>query len=809
MKLGGLSPIIPYVRPSVALPDLRGHLLRTLLLFADPTMLFMRRSLALLALLVIAGCASAHAPTDFTLIPQPAALTPGKGAFTLGPESRILLDDADDGEALRLAEFWAEPVRAVTGWALPTGAGPCRDGAICIEVSTTDSGGPNEPEGYALTVTPHRIVIAGDDHAGLFYGLQTLTQMLPASLNGSPVQVAAATIVDSPRLRYRGMHLDVGRHFFGPDFVKRYIDELARYKINRFHWHLTEDQGWRIEIERYPRLTEVGAFRAETMVEKNFDPFVGDGERYGGFYTQAEIRDIVAYARERYVTIVPEIEMPGHSLAALAAYPELACTEGPFEVGTTWGVFDDIYCPKEETFEFLQNVLTEVMALFPGEYIHIGGDEAPKARWKESDIAQAVIQREGLADESELQSWFIRRIERFLNEHGRRLIGWDEILEGGLAPNATVMSWRGTEGGIEAARQGHDVVMTPTSYLYFDYYQGDPESEPLAIGGYLPLERVYRFDPLPDELDDAEGAHILGAQGNVWTEYMTSEDQVEYMVFPRLMALSEITWSRPSDLDFRDFTRRLPPHLAGLDARGVHYRIPDVVGLDRDRITLDDNVRLSLMAPAHGTIHYTLDGSEPDADGPVYEKPLKLELGDGPLTVAARILLPDGRKGPVRRATFEQVQPRPAALVTIPLEPGLTVDLFEGRFRSVSEFEADGTQPTLREKTDDVSIPDAAPAERFGLRFRGYLSVPEDGVYAFRLTSDDGAVLRFTGTVVLDHDGPHGASPRTADVALSKGLHPFEVLYFQGEGGKTLSLEWAAPGGEFTPLGRDVVSRVP
>jgi hexosaminidase len=290
--------------------------------------------------------------------------------------------------------------------------------------------------------------------------------------------------------------------------------------MNRFHWHLTEDQGWRIEIQKYPRLTEIGAWRKETMVEKNFDPYVGDGIPYGGFYTQDEVREIVAYAAERHVTVVPEIEMPGHSTAALAAYPELACTEGPFEVSTIWGVKEDIYCPSEETFAFLEDVLAETMELFPSEYIHIGGDEVPKRRWEESELAQEVMRREGLADEHELQSYFIRRIEAFLLAHGRRLIGWDEILEGGLAPEATVMSWRGMEGGIEAARQGHDVIMTPTSHAYFDYYQGPAEEEPLAIGGYLPLKKVYEFEPVPEELTEEEGQHILGAQGNVWTEYI-------------------------------------------------------------------------------------------------------------------------------------------------------------------------------------------------------------------------------------------------------------------------------------------------
>jgi len=639
----------------------------------------------LLLALSLGGCAAAHTPADFTIIPVPRSLTPaGKGVFQLGGKTTLALADGTDAELARLADFWAAPLRAATGWALPVTDGPCAKGSVCLRV---DADGP--AEGYALNVTGDSVVVSGHDHAGLFYGLQTLTQMLPSRPDGSaPMKLAAAAISDAPRFPYRGMHLDVGRHFFGPEFVKRYIDELARYKINRFHWHLTEDQGWRIEIKAYPRLTQVGAWRKETMVEKNFDPYVGDATPYGGFYTQDEIRDIVAYAQQRYVTIIPEIEMPGHSLAALAAYPELACTPGPFEVGTRWGVFEDIYCPKEETFTFLENVLTEVMDLFPGEYIHIGGDEAPKERWQESEVAQAIIQREGLADEAALQSWFVQRIERFLNAHGRRLIGWDEILEGGLAPNATVMSWRGTEGGIEAARQGHDVVMTPTSHLYFDFYQGDPDAEPLAIGGYTPLERVYDFEPVPEELTPAEARHVLGAQGNVWTEYIATEDHVEYMVFPRMFALSEVVWTDPEPRDFRDFARRLPWHLDRLDAQGIRYRIPDVVGLARDRLTLNDDMEVPLLAAARGTIHYTLDGTEPSAGSLLYTGPLKVRVKDRPVKVTARVVLPDGREGPVRSATFARATPRPAALVDAALEPGLNMDVFTGRIRSAAEVES-------------------------------------------------------------------------------------------------------------------------
>jgi hexosaminidase len=512
----------------------------------------------------------------YPIIPRPAALRPAAGEFVIGPSTRIALAANAPDDVRRAVERWAGRVRRASGLPLPVTPATTSEGAGAIVVAL-DSAAGTAPEAYVLDIATRGVRLSARAFAGIAHGLETLRQLLPPAVErpgaaAMALSIPAARIEDAPRFRYRGMHLDVGRHFFPVDFVKRYIDLLALYKFNTFHWHLTEDQGWRIEIRKYPRLTSVGAWRKETVVDKNFDPYIGDGRPYGGFYTQDEVRDVVAYAAERTITVIPEIEMPGHSLAALAAYPELACTPGPFEVGTRWGVFEDIYCPSEQTFAFLQDVLTEVMELFPSRYIHIGGDEAPKRRWRESAVAQEVMRREGLADEEELQSWFIRRIERFLAGHGRRLIGWDEILEGGLAPDATVMSWRGMEGGIEAARQGHDVIMTPTSHAYFDYYQGPRASEPLAIGGFTPLDKVYGFEPLPPELTAEEAKHVLGAQGNVWTEYMKTSDHVEYMLLPRMLALAEVLWSPRDARDYDGFLRRTARQLERLDALGVRYR---------------------------------------------------------------------------------------------------------------------------------------------------------------------------------------------------------------------------------------------
>ena len=738
----------------------------------------------------------------FSVVPLPASLTPMPGALRVADLTTVAVSDAGDAELHALASNAVRTIAADAGLTLTVAEAPAttaRPGTLLLRL---DPAASSNPESYRLDVTPASVTIAAPAHAGLFYGLQTLRQLLPADAAdaGTDRTVPAMRIVDAPRFRYRGMHLDVGRHFFPVEFVKRYIDLMAMYKMNTFHWHLTEDQGWRIEIKKYPRLTEVGSCRKETILEKNFDPYVGDGTPYCGYYTQDQIREIVAYAAERYVTVMPEIEMPGHSVAALAAYPELACTDGPFEVYTKWGVTEDIYCPTEKTFAFLEDVLTEVMDLFPSTYIHIGGDEAPKARWKESDSAQAVMRREGLADESELQSYFVRRIERFLNAHGRKLVGWDEILEGGIAPEATVMSWRGMEGGIEAARQGHDVIMTPGGYVYFDYYQGDPEWEPLAIGGYTPLERVYAFEPVPDELTPEEARHVLGAQGNVWTEYMATTDYVEYMVFPRLLALSEVVWSPKAARDWDGFAARLPAQFRRLDRYGVHYRIPHVMGLEEDRLTLDDHVTVTLQAlTANTEIRYTLDGSDPTASSLRYTGPLTLPVDTAGTVVTARAFLPNGRSSTPRAARFSRTTLRAAAPVrAAELAPGLRYAYYETEVLLADSLA--GRTPTSEGTSDDIGILPLARNEWIGFQFTGYLRVDRDGIYTFSLTSDDGSTLYVGDELVVDHDGPHSATTRRGMIALGAGYHPITVRFFQGGGGRELRVAMAAEGEEPAPV---------
>jgi hexosaminidase len=701
-----------------------------------------------------------------------------------GDDTAVVMPGPANKDLAALGEVAAQIVR--DAWQVPASVQVHNAGKheIVLRLAPNNKA---DPESYTLDVSASVIELAASAPAGLFYGVQTLRQLVVPET--AKTGIAAVHVEDAPRFKYRGMHLDVGRHWYPVDFIKRYIDLMARYKFNTFHWHLTEDQGWRLEIKRYPKLTAVGAWRKETIWGRNFDPYFGDGVRYGGFYTQGEVRDIVAYAQARHVTIIPEIDLPGHMKAALASYPELACTPGPFEVSTIWGVEDDVLCPSETTFQLLEGVLTEVMELFPSRYIHLGGDEAPTKRWKDSPLAQDIMRREHYTKEVELQGYFLRRLEKFLSQHGRRLIGWDEILAGGLSPDATVMSWRGMDGGTEASQQGHDVIMTPGEFAYFDHCEGDPDRDPLCLAGdHLPLKQVYRFEPVPPQLTTQQGRHILGAQANVWTEYLPTSQTVEYMAFPRELAMAEVLWSPRERRDWPDFTSRLGAQLKQLDRLGVRYRIPDVDGLDENVATLDAHLPVTLHTPlADATIHYTLDGTVPDEHSPRYEHPLDLALDAQGTSVAARLILADGRKGPVSRATFRRTVMHAAATVdAAALQPGLARAYFEHELLSTRGLTQ--LQPTRRDVAQQIGIPAYARPESFALTFDGYVRVPADGLYDFRLESDDGAVLRIDGDVVVDRDGPQSLAESSGQIGLAAGLHAISLKYFQDGGGKGLRL---------------------
>ena len=510
----------------------------------------------------------------YPIIPLPAEIIPSTGNFTLS-DSVIIIAGESIKEAKYLQQYLKSSynlnIEIITNPIITIPSLQDKKPTINITQIRTRDKAPLNDESYVLDISKRKIDINGENYSGVFYAIQTLIQLLP--VQGKNPKIPCVRIYDEPRYKWRGMHLDCSRHFFTKEEVKKYIDYLAMYKFNTFHWHLTDDQGWRIEIKKYPLLTSIGSQRKQTLVGKPSKKNKYDGKPYGGFYTQEDIKEIVAYAQQRYITVVPEIEMPGHSLAALAAYPQYSCKGGKLEVGDTWGVYDDVYCAgNDSTFAFLEDILSEVCELFPSLYIHIGGDECPKERWKTCAKCQKRMKDENLKDEHSLQSYFITRIEKFVNTKQKQIIGWDEILEGGLAPNAAVMSWRGTEGGITAAKEKHYVVMSPGKPCYFDHYQSKNKSkEPIAIGGFNPLDSVYKYNPTPKELSVDERRYIMGAQGNVWTEYITTFKKVEYMSVPRMAALSEALWTPLAKKDYKGFVSRLKVNAKLLDKMGVNY----------------------------------------------------------------------------------------------------------------------------------------------------------------------------------------------------------------------------------------------
>ena len=549
---------------------------------------------------------------EIGIIPKPLFQQINKGVFILDEGIRIISDNGLSEVSDYFKSYLEENYQIVFN--------PQKETTKII--FTINDAIANE-EGYELKIEEQNIRIESKNAKGAFYAVQSLFQLLPLPSKSNSYKIPCLKIKDQPLFKYRGMHLDVGRHFFSVDFIKKYIDLMAKLKMNTFHWHLTEDQGWRIEIKKYPKLQEIAAYRKETLIgHYNDQPHQFDGKPYGGFYTQEQIKEVVTYALTRQVTIIPEIEMPGHSQAAIAAYPELGCSGKQVEVATKWGVFDEVYCPKESTFKFLEDVIDEVVELFPGKYIHIGGDEAPKTNWKNCEYCQKLIKKEGLKDEHGLQSYFIARMEKYINSKGKQIIGWDEILEGGLAPNATVMSWRGTSGAVQAAKEGHDVILTPGSHCYFDHYQSENENEPLAIGGFLPLEKVYHFNPIPEELTDKEATYVLGAQGNVWTEYMQTEKQVEYMAFPRAVALSEVLWSSPEHKNYQDFIHRLEQYQKRLDQLEVNYA-NHIYSVEGELTYVNDHLTYELNTTSSSyPIYYSTDKSFPSK---LYSDPIKVD----------------------------------------------------------------------------------------------------------------------------------------------------------------------------------------
>lgn len=720
-----------------------------------------------------------------SLVPQPNHLEILSGIFTVtGDLQLVAKDEALSGEA----EYLKAALADATGFNFFIGENVSANTVIVLRLDDQLAG----DESYKIRSSEKQYEITGKTPAGVFYGVQTFLQLFPPLEKGA-VNLPLISVDDEPRFEWRGMHLDVCRHFYSVEVVKKLIDEMSKYKLNTFHWHLTEDQGWRIEIKKYPKLTEVGAWRDETVVGHMADaPHKFDGEKHGGFYTQEQIKDVVAYAAARYITIVPEIEMPGHAQAALAAYPWLGCFNDTLKPWTLWGVSENVYCAgKESTFKFLEDVLDEVCELFPGQYIHVGGDECPKDNWEKCPLCQKRMKEEGCKDEHELQSYFIQRMEHYLETKGKKLIGWDEILEGGLAENAAVMSWRGEEGGIAAANLGHKVVMTPGNWCYFDHYQSTDPNEETAIGGLTDLEEVYSYDPVPAQLDKDKQKLIMGTQANLWTEYIPTAEHLEYMIYPRLCALAEVQWTQPANKNFADFALRMDDNYIRLAEDGIHLRVPAPEGLSPVEFFSSKEASIELTCGAESAVmRYTTDGSEPTDFSKVYEGPFRIKL-DGDVTLKVATFLKDGTRSYTVTSILKKKDLKPVKLKS-PAK-GLQCRYFDGPFRS---FKAVGGDATKTATVEGLSIPETMKDSNKGWEFDGYIYLPKDGVYEFLMDSSCGSGMYLDDQLVIDNDGFDYNCMLTGKVEAKAGYYPVKFKLFNTIYGQSMKLSYKLPGSD-------------
>ncbi|WP_439185373.1 family 20 glycosylhydrolase [Carboxylicivirga taeanensis] len=720
------------------------------------------------------------------LTPKPARLVQGNGVFQLNKKTVFVAEGEQLSEVIA---FFTEKLQASTGYELAVVNSKPKSDYINLIIDAQQF---DNNEAYKLNVTSRGIEIIGCAPEGIFYGLQSLLQLLPAEVESSSLvtdvywEIPIVEIEDAPRFKYRGLHLDVCRHYVSVDDIKKHLDMMAMFKMNKFHWHLTEDQGWRIEIKKYPLLTEIGSIRVN-----------GDGTEYGGFYTQEEVKEIVSYASERMIDVIPEIELPGHALAALTAYPQFSCTGGPFKVRNIWGVEPDVYCAgKEETFQFLEDIIDEVVELFPSEYFHIGGDECPKTRWESCELCQRRMKKEGLKDEHELQSYFVQRIEKVLLAHGKKMIGWDEILEGGLAESAAVMSWRGENGGIEAATHGHDVVMTPGNWCYLDHYQGDSRIEPVAIGGYTTLEESYSYEPVPEQLNKEMTKHILGTQGNVWTEYMYTSDLIEYRVYPRIIALAEVNWTLKENKNFEDFARRIENLCVRMDMHDINYHIPLPEG-PCNKVAFIDSTKVEFFTTRPVKMVYTLDGSKPTAKSATYKQPFTF-FENAEINIAS--VLSSGRMSKVRTVIVEKQSFKPAVEVNTKGN-GLNERFTKGDFIYVSDLKKvkDWTE-TANDVNLNRAYTKAQIDEPSASILTGYIEMPEDGIYEFSTNVDQ----FFLGDeLLINNDGEvKRFSRNNSSIALKKGKHAVKIIYLNNIIGGWPQA-WNGPRVEFRLQGTD------
>lgn len=734
------------------------------------------------ALCVLASCS--EGPTKqmsynqgINVIPTPLDLVQNDGNFKLSKNTTV---SASTPEAKIVAEFFAAKMNQATGYKVNVSDKESSNG---ISLTIDEVLDVND-EGYTLDVTASGVTVKAKTPQGLFYGMQTFMQLLPAEIespvvvNGIAWTASCVKVKDEPRFEYRGFMLDPCRHFIPVENVKKQIDVLSLFKINRLHWHLTDDQGWRIEIKKYPKLTEIGAKRID-----------GEGTEYGGFYTQEEIKEVVKYAADRFITVIPELELPGHEMAAIAAYPELSCKGEPGTPRIIWGVEDIVMCAgKEESFQFLEDVIDEMAPLFPSEYFHIGGDECPKISWKNCPLCQKRIKEEGLKSEGghsaeeRLQSYFVQRMEKYLSEkHGKKIIGWDEILEGGLAPSATVMSWRGEEGGIAAANMGHDAIMTPgSSGMYLDQYEGDYKIEPVTIGGHATIEKVYNYNPVPDTLlATGKAQHIKGVQCNHWSEYMYNTDLMEYRMYPRMLALAEIGWSPLNRKDYKDFERRLDNALVRLDEHNINYYIPqpEQPNGSCNFVAFTDKATLEFVTSRPIKVVYTIDGTEPTSESSIYSAPIEF-TESGVLKI--RSVLPSGKMSKTRIITVEKQALAPAKEVA-KTTPGLKMQVTDGMFLESSKLAdvkewKESAIKDLREIRSVVKTDESMRGvKQYAAIANGYVNIPEDGVYYI---SSDNEEVWIDGKLLINNSGEvKRFSRHDNSVALGKGLHEIKVVF--------------------------------
>lgn len=733
-----------------------------------------------MALCLLASCNEPQGETKtynqgINVIPAPQSLVQHDGFFKLSKGTAFA---ASAPEAQTVAAFFAAKIKSSTGYDIKVSD----KGNITLVIDpATDV---DNDEGYLLEVSEKAVNVTAKSAQGLFYGLQTFMQLLPAEIESSSVvkgvawQAPTVSVKDAPRFGYRGMMIDPCRHFMPVENIKKYIDVMSLFKMNRLHWHLTEDQGWRIEIKKYPKLQEIASKRVD-----------GEGTEHGGYYTQEEVKEVVDYAAKHFITVVPELEIPGHEMAAIAAYPELSCKGEAATPRVIWGVEDIVMCPgKEDMFKFLEDVIDEMVPLFPGEYFHIGGDECPKTSWKNCPLCQKRIREEGLKGDKEhsaeekLQSYVIQRMEKYLASKGKKIIGWDEILEGGLAPSATVMSWRGEQGGIAAASMNHTVIMTPgANGMYIDHYQGDPKIEPVGIGGYTLLEKTYSYDPIPDTLKAlGKGDYILGVQGNTWSEYMYTEEIRDYRIFPRIIAVAEIGWTNLDKKDYKDFERRIDNAYVRLDSYGINYHIPlpEQPNGSCNTVAFTDKASIEFKTTRPMKMVYTLDGTEPTENSTAYTAPIEVSEST---TIKIASVLPSGKMSIIRTVEAVKQELSPAKEVTS-LAIGLNMEVTDGMYLNVKEFEAAGKETKksvikeLKELTSVVKTSESMRGvNQYAAVATGYINIPEDGVYYI---SSDLEEVWLDGNKLIDNGGEvKRFSRHDTSIALAKGLHEVKAIF--------------------------------